>query len=116
MTPAARHSPLSIRPHLRPALQMGGGSGGQAHGCPAGRRARLCPRYLAFCLYYHSGVAVIRIEDAGDPRVADYRNIPDSVLLERRHAFVAEGRLVVRRLLTSNRFVTRSLMVTAPAG
>jgi tRNA G18 (ribose-2'-O)-methylase SpoU len=62
-----------------------------------------------------SGVGVFQIDDPGDPRIADYRNIPDSALLERQQLFIAEGRLVVRRLLASNRLVTRSLMVTAPA-
>jgi tRNA G18 (ribose-2'-O)-methylase SpoU len=60
-------------------------------------------------------VAVFQIDDPGDPRIADYRNIPDSALLERQQVFVAEGRLVVRRLLASKRLVTRSVMVTAPA-
>ena len=55
------------------------------------------------------------IDDPGDPRIADYRNIPDPALLERQRVFVAEGRLVVRRLLASERLVTRSLMVTATA-
>ena len=55
------------------------------------------------------------IEDATDHRVADYRNIPDPDLVERRGIFIAEGRLVVRRLLTGRRFETRSVMVTAPA-
>jgi tRNA G18 (ribose-2'-O)-methylase SpoU len=50
-----------------------------------------------------------------DPRLDDYRNLPDSELLARRHAFVAEGRLVVARLLASPRFRTRSVMVTTSA-
>jgi tRNA G18 (ribose-2'-O)-methylase SpoU len=58
---------------------------------------------------------VFQIDDPGDPRIADYRNIPDPALLERQQLFVAEGRLVVRRLLESDRLVTRSLMVTTPA-
>jgi len=44
------------------------------------------------------------INDAGDPRLADYRNVPDAELLRDRGVFVAEGRLVVRRLLTASRF------------
>jgi tRNA G18 (ribose-2'-O)-methylase SpoU len=58
---------------------------------------------------------VFQIDDPADPRIADYRNIPDPALLARRQVFVAEGRLVVRRLLESQRFVTRSMMVTRPA-
>ncbi len=56
----------------------------------------------------------IPISDPDDPRLDDYRNIPDATLLEQRGLFVAEGRLVVRRLLTSP-FATRSLLVTDTA-
>jgi tRNA G18 (ribose-2'-O)-methylase SpoU len=62
-----------------------------------------------------AGVTVFQIDDPGDPRIADYRNVPDPALLERQQAFVAEGRLVVRRLLASPRLVTKSVMVTEPA-
>jgi tRNA G18 (ribose-2'-O)-methylase SpoU len=57
---------------------------------------------------------VIPIDDAGDPRLDDYRNVPDPELVRRGGMFVAEGRLVVRRLLTESPFVTRSLLVTEP--
>jgi tRNA G18 (ribose-2'-O)-methylase SpoU len=50
-----------------------------------------------------------------DPRIADYRNIPDAELIERRGIFIAEGRLVVRRLLEGSRMRTRSVMVTEAA-
>ena len=60
-------------------------------------------------------VEVIRIEDEGDVRLADYRNVPDPELLARRQLFVAEGRLVVRRLLAVSRMAARSVMVTEPA-
>jgi tRNA G18 (ribose-2'-O)-methylase SpoU len=59
-------------------------------------------------------VPVLHLADAADPRLADYRGIPDPELARTRGVFVAEGRLVVRRLLAS-RFVTRSVMVTATA-
>jgi tRNA G18 (ribose-2'-O)-methylase SpoU len=54
------------------------------------------------------------LDDAGDPRFADYRNIPDPDLARRRGVFVAEGRLVVRRLLQTS-YVCRSVLVTAAA-
>lgn len=57
---------------------------------------------------------VLSIDDAGDPRLADYRGIPDPELARSRGVFVAEGRLVVQRLLSS-RFATRSVMVTPPS-
>ena len=49
-----------------------------------------------------------------DPRLADYRGVPDPELARTRGVFVAEGRLVVGRLLTS-RFTARSVMVTPAA-
>jgi tRNA G18 (ribose-2'-O)-methylase SpoU len=58
---------------------------------------------------------VVRIEDPADERIADYRNVPDPDLMVRRGLFVAEGRLVVRRLLASTRWTPRSLLVTPPA-
>lgn len=60
-------------------------------------------------------VAAVAVHDLDDPRLADYRNIPDGELLRDRGVFVAEGRLVVRRLLTGSRFAARSVLVT-PAG
>jgi len=58
---------------------------------------------------------VVRIDSAADPLIADYRNVPDPELIARRGLFVAEGRLVVQRLLTSDRWTTRSALVTETA-
>lgn len=55
------------------------------------------------------------VEHFDDPRLDDYRNLPDRVLLAERGLFIAEGRLVVARLLASVRFATRSLMLTPAA-
>jgi tRNA G18 (ribose-2'-O)-methylase SpoU len=52
------------------------------------------------------------IDAATDPRLALYRGVRDPELLRAHGVFVAEGRLVVRRLLESSRFRTRSLLVT----
>jgi tRNA G18 (ribose-2'-O)-methylase SpoU len=60
-------------------------------------------------------VNVTRIDDERDRRLADYRNVADPDLLAGRHLFVAEGRLVVRRLLSASRLTPRSVMVTEPA-
>jgi tRNA G18 (ribose-2'-O)-methylase SpoU len=60
-------------------------------------------------------VPLIPITTPSDSRLADYRNVPDPELLSARGVFVAEGRLVVSRLLTASRFDTRSVMVTPPA-
>ena len=55
------------------------------------------------------------ISDPTDPRLSDFRNVPDPELLRERGIFVAEGRLVVRRLLTESSYATRSVIVTEPA-
>jgi tRNA G18 (ribose-2'-O)-methylase SpoU len=51
---------------------------------------------------------------AEDPRVGDYRSIPEPEVLRARGLFVAEGRRVAERLVRSGRFPIRSLLV-APA-
>jgi tRNA G18 (ribose-2'-O)-methylase SpoU len=57
---------------------------------------------------------IVRIESDADERLSDFRNIPDPDLLVRRGLFVAEGRLVVTRLLASG-LDTRALLVTETA-
>ena len=57
----------------------------------------------------------IRIDAFDDPRVAQFRDIPDPLRLRERGTFVAEGRLAVRRLLAARRFTTRALLVTDAA-
>jgi tRNA G18 (ribose-2'-O)-methylase SpoU len=59
--------------------------------------------------------SVVRIDDPSDPRLALYRGVRDSELLSAHGVFVAEGRLVVRRLLESVRLRTRSVLLTAAA-
>jgi tRNA G18 (ribose-2'-O)-methylase SpoU len=58
---------------------------------------------------------MVTIEELDDPRVAEYRNLPDPELLRAHGVFVAEGRQVVRLLLASDRFRTRSLLVSPSA-
>lgn len=58
---------------------------------------------------------VIRVDDLSDPRLADFRHVPDPELLRRGAIFVAEGRLVVRTLLTASRFPPRSVLLTETA-
>lgn len=53
---------------------------------------------------------VIRVDRFDDPRLAEYRSVSDGELLRRRNRFVAEGRLVVGRLLESGHRV-ESLLV-----
>jgi tRNA G18 (ribose-2'-O)-methylase SpoU len=58
---------------------------------------------------------VIPITAPIDPRIALYRSATDGVLLRHHGLFVAEGRLVVRRLLEESPFETVSVLVTEPA-
>jgi tRNA G18 (ribose-2'-O)-methylase SpoU len=60
-------------------------------------------------------VPVIPIDDPADARLEDYRNVPDAELIQERGIFVAEGRLVVARLLEGGRFKARSVLVTETA-
>jgi tRNA G18 (ribose-2'-O)-methylase SpoU len=56
-----------------------------------------------------------RIADASDSRLASYASVGDASALERAGLFVAEGRLVVERLLETGRFAVDSVAVTPPA-
>jgi tRNA G18 (ribose-2'-O)-methylase SpoU len=58
---------------------------------------------------------VIEIAGIDDPRIADYAHVGDPSWLRERSLFVAEGRLVVRRLLSVRRFRIRSILVTHAA-
>jgi tRNA G18 (ribose-2'-O)-methylase SpoU len=57
----------------------------------------------------------IRLERPGDPRVAEYRDVPEPELIRARGLFVAEGRLVVRRLIDERRYGVRSLLLSHAA-
>jgi tRNA G18 (ribose-2'-O)-methylase SpoU len=56
-----------------------------------------------------------RVDRIDDGRLADYRHVPDPDLLRRGEIFIAEGRLVVRELLTRSRFRARSILLTEAA-
>ena len=58
---------------------------------------------------------VIHLDSLDDPRLADYRAIRDPELLRARHLFLAEGRLVVERLLATRRYTIRSLLLSDAA-
>jgi tRNA G18 (ribose-2'-O)-methylase SpoU len=60
-------------------------------------------------------VPIIRVDDPGDARIALYRNVPDPDLLIQNGLFVAEGRMVVRRMIEGQRFPVRSVMVNDAA-
>ena len=56
-----------------------------------------------------------RILTADDPRVADYRGVSDPDLLRNRNFFIAEGRMVVTRLIEDGRWTVRSVLVSDAA-
>jgi tRNA G18 (ribose-2'-O)-methylase SpoU len=56
-------------------------------------------------------MAVQRLTGLDDPRVVDYRDIAEHDLVRSRGLFVAEGRLVVRRLIEERRHTLRSLLL-----
>ncbi len=56
-----------------------------------------------------------RLAGPDDLRAADYAHIGDPAWLRDRGLFVAEGRLVVERLITAARFTLRSILLTSPA-
>ena len=55
------------------------------------------------------------VRDLNDPRVAAYARVGDAAWIKDQGLFVAEGRLVVRRLVESARFPIRSVLATAAA-
>jgi tRNA G18 (ribose-2'-O)-methylase SpoU len=55
------------------------------------------------------------VVDPADPRIAGFRDARDGELRRREGLFLAEGRLLVRRLLATARFPVQSLLVTPPA-
>jgi len=56
-----------------------------------------------------------RVVALDDPRLALYRAVGDAELARAHNVFVAEGRLVVRRVLESGRFLVRSVLVNEAA-
>jgi tRNA G18 (ribose-2'-O)-methylase SpoU len=59
--------------------------------------------------------AAVPVDAADDPRLADYTLLGDPRALAARGLFVAEGRLVVERLLEARRHELRSVLVNAAA-
>ena len=53
--------------------------------------------------------------DATDPRLEPYRHVGDPAWLQAHGLFVAEGRLVVERLIATRRYAIDSIIVTPAA-
>ena len=60
-------------------------------------------------------MAIHRIEDGRDARLADYAGVREPALLLTRGLLIAEGRFVVRRLLDAGRIRLRSLLLNDAA-
>jgi tRNA G18 (ribose-2'-O)-methylase SpoU len=58
---------------------------------------------------------IVRIEHASDPRLASFRDVGNSHALESAGLFLAEGRLVVQRLIEDGRFPIHAILVTDAA-
>jgi tRNA G18 (ribose-2'-O)-methylase SpoU len=57
----------------------------------------------------------VRIDAADDPRVADYQGASEPALVRSRGLFIAEGRLVVARIIGDGRHGVRSLLLNEAA-
>jgi len=55
--------------------------------------------------------AVIRIDDPDDPRLADYREVRERDLVGRQGSFIAEGVVVLEKLVRAGRHPLRSVLV-----
>src|SRR4051812_21729943 len=60
-------------------------------------------------------MGIERTNRANDPRVAAYHGLRDGDLLRSRGLFVAEGRLIVRRVLADSRYRVHSVLVNDAA-
>jgi tRNA G18 (ribose-2'-O)-methylase SpoU len=60
-------------------------------------------------------VSVVHIEGPDDSRIADYRHVHERELVRERGWFVAEGRLVVERLIEDGRCTIRSFLLSGAA-
>ena len=55
-------------------------------------------------------MTVVRIDGPDDPRMDDYRNLTDAALLRSRGLFVAEGRIVVTRVIEDGHSIVSVLL------
>src|SRR5689334_21417510 len=75
-----------------------------------------CGRGSAFTrTFMSSTMSIDRVNGPDDPRIADYASVPDAELVRRHGLFVAEGRLVVRRLIEEGRYRVRSMLLSEAA-
>jgi tRNA G18 (ribose-2'-O)-methylase SpoU len=58
---------------------------------------------------------IVPVAGAYDPRIADYRHVGDHAWLRSHGLFVAEGRLLLKRLIETGRFPIHSILLTPSA-
>ena len=58
---------------------------------------------------------IVHVADSNDPQVAAYAHVGDAAWLKAAGLFVAEGRLLVERLIASGRYPLHSLLLTSAA-
>lgn len=58
---------------------------------------------------------VLRVSGPGDPRVSAYQSVSDAERLRQHGQFVAEGRLVVERLIAGRRYAVQSVLLSEAA-
>ena len=58
---------------------------------------------------------IVKVANPNDPRIAAYGHVADARWLKTAGLFVAEGRLVVERLIACQRFRLHSILVTPAA-
>ena len=58
---------------------------------------------------------IVHVGSADDARIGDYARVGDPAWLESSGLFVAEGRLLVERLIASGRFPIHSIVLTPTA-
>jgi tRNA G18 (ribose-2'-O)-methylase SpoU len=61
------------------------------------------------------GMPCIPVDRPDDPRVAEYRDVREAILMRERGLFVAEGRLVVTRLIRARGYAIRSMLLSRTA-
>jgi tRNA G18 (ribose-2'-O)-methylase SpoU len=59
---------------------------------------------------------IVHVASPDDPRLRPFLRVDDGELRRREGVFLAEGRLVVRRLLADRRYVVRAVLLTDAAG
>lgn len=58
------------------------------------------------------GSRLVPVTELSDPRLADYRDVREADLVQRRGSFIAESEVVLRALVAQRRFAVRSVLLS----